>query len=150
MHATQTPAPPARDTIPPGLLRGMAALVVVALLLTSYAVLTDRPREGTPAPAAVVAERLVVLRGGDAQSVRVEEPGGALLFDLPHGGFVTVVQNSLAFSRGRLGLDPALPVRLVEYANGRFAVEDPASDWSVELYAFGADNEAAFRKLLPD
>lgn len=139
-----------KDSIPKGLLRGMVALAAVSLLLTSYAVITDRPLEGTPAPAAVTAERMIVLRGGDAQAVRVEDPDGTLLFDLQHGGFITVVQSSLAFSRKRAGVEPGLPVRLVEYANGRFAVEDAATGWSVELYAFGGDNEAAFRKLLPE
>lgn len=150
MHPAQPAAAPAdREAIPKGLLRGMAALVAVALLLTTYAVVTDRPHEGTPAPAAATAERMIILQGGDAQAVRVLNADGTLLADLPHGGFVTVVQSSLAFSRSRHGIDPTLPVRLVEYANGRLAIEDAATGWSVELYAFGGDNEAAFRKLLP-
>jgi putative photosynthetic complex assembly protein len=39
-------------------------------------------------------------------------------------------------------------VRIVEYTNGRLAAEDPLTGWSVELYAFGADNKAAFERLL--
>lgn len=150
MHPAQPVSAAQTDTIPKGLLRGMFALVMVALMLTTYAVVSDRPHEGTPAPAAVVAERMIVLKGGDAQAVSVLNPDGTLLFDLPHGGFITVVQSSLAFSRGRHDMDPTLPVRLVEYANGRFAIEDPSINWSVELYAFGGDNEEAFRKLLPN
>jgi putative photosynthetic complex assembly protein len=150
MHPAQPVSSADRDTIPKGLLRGMAALVAVALMLTTYAVVTDRPHEGIPAPAAVTAERMIILKGGDAQSVSVLNPDGTLLVDLPHGGFVTVVQSSLAFSRSRHDIDPTLPVRLVEYANGRLAIEDPSIGWSVELYAFGSDNEAAFRKLLPN
>lgn len=151
MHPAQPhPAAKAPETIPKGLLRGMLALVVVALLLTTYAVLTDRPHEGVPAPAEAKAERMIVLRGGGAQAVTVLNPDGTVLMDLPHGGFITVVQNALAFNRRKHDVDLALPVRLVEYANGRLAIEDPATGWSVELYAFGADNEAAFRKLLPD
>lgn len=150
MHPAQPIANTDRDTIPKGLLRAMAALVLVALFLTTYAVVTDRPHEGTPAPAAATAERMIILKGGDAQAVSVLNPDGTLLMDLPHGGFITVVQSSLAFSRGRHNMDPTLPVRLVEYANGRLAIEDPAIGWSVELYAFGGDNEAAFRKLLPN
>lgn len=145
IQAAKTP-----ETIPKGLLRGMLALVLVALALTTYAVVTDRPHEGVPVSGAVKAERMIVLKGGDAQSVSVLNPDGTLLFDLPHGGFITVVQNSLAFSRERHDMDPTLPVRLVEYESGRFAIEDPATGWSVELYAFGGDNEAAFRKLLPN
>jgi putative photosynthetic complex assembly protein len=141
------PARP-RDTIPRGLLRGMLALVLVSLALVTYGVATGRPLEGVPEPAAVVAERGIRLIGGDAQAVRVLAADGTPIADLAHGGFVTVVQNGLMTQRRRHGIDPALPVRLVRYANGRFAVEDPLTGWSVELYAFGADNEAAFARLL--
>jgi putative photosynthetic complex assembly protein len=41
-----------------------------------------------------------------------------------------------------------LPVRLVSFANGRLSLEDPETGWSVELYGFGSDNEAAFQRLL--
>jgi putative photosynthetic complex assembly protein len=151
MHPAQPlPAAKAPEAIPKGLLRGMLALVAVALLLTTYAVVTDRPHEGVPAAGAVKAERMIVLQGGDAQAVTVLNPDGSLLMDLPHGGFITVVQNAMAFSRSKHNVDLTLPVRLVEYTNGRLAIEDPATGWSVELYAFGGDNEAAFRKLLPN
>lgn len=139
-----------REMIPAALLRGIAALVIVSLGIVTFGVLTDRPHVGRPEAAATVAERMLVLRGGDAQSVRVETPDGAVLADLAHGGFVTVVQSALAFQRKRHGIDPAAPVRLVEFANGRLAVEDPATGWSVELYAFGGANEASWRRLLPN
>ncbi len=93
---------------------------------------------------------MIVLQGGDAQAVTVLNPDGSLLMDLPHGGFITVVQNAMAFSRSKhkRGPDPARPAGRIH--DGRLAVEDPATGWSVELYAFGGDNEAAFRKLLPN
>jgi putative photosynthetic complex assembly protein len=67
---------------------------------------------------------------------------------MAHGGFVTVIQNGLETERKKHGVDPMNPVRIVEYQNGRLAVEDPDTGWSVELYAFGSENKAAFERLL--
>lgn len=137
-----------REMIPPVLLRAMLALVLASLAITTFAVVTGRDTVGRPAPAAVTAERTIRLVGGDAQAVTVTDAGGTVIADLAHGGFVTVVQNGLMTTRRRHGIDPAAPVHLRAYANGRLAIEDPLTGWSVELYAFGADNRAAFARLL--
>ena len=71
-----------------------------------------------------------------------------MLADLAHGGFITVIQNGLQTERRKHGIDPALPVRLVRYDNNRLTILDPATGWSVELHIFGADNKAAFERLL--
>jgi putative photosynthetic complex assembly protein len=139
-----------REMIPKALLRAMLALAVGSLMLVSYGVVTDRPREGVPVPAAVVTERTIALIGGGAQAVTVLDDRGAVLADLPHGGFVTVVQNALEAARRRHGVDPDRPIRIVAYANGRLTMEDPETGTTFELHAFGADNEAAFRRLLQD
>jgi hypothetical protein len=39
-------------------------------------------------------------------------------------------------------------LRLVRRANGHTAIIDPATDWSIELIGYGADNIAAFARLL--
>jgi putative photosynthetic complex assembly protein len=137
-----------KEMIPVPLLRAMVGLVLVSLALTSYASLTGRPPVGQPEAAAVLAERMLILEGGGAQAVKVRAEDGSLILDLPHGGFITVVQNALETQRRRSSIDPLLPVRLVEYANGRLTVEDPVNGWSVETQGFGDDNEAAFRRLL--
>jgi putative photosynthetic complex assembly protein len=41
------------------------------------------------------------------------------------------------------------PVTLARHQNGRLTITDPETGWSVELTAFGSDNEAAFAALLP-
>ncbi len=150
MNFREAPALATRDRemIPKSLLRAMLALALGSLALVSYGVLTDRPHEGVPAPAAVISERTITLIGGGAQAVTVLDEKGNLLADMPHGGFVTVVQNALETARKRHGIDPDRPVRIVEYANGRLTMEDPDTGTSFELYAFGGDNEAAFRDLL--
>lgn len=136
------------EMIPKTLLRGMLVLALSSLALATFSVVTDRPTVGRPADAAVLEERSIILEGLDAQAVTVRDTAGNLLLDLPHGGFVTVIQSGVATQRRRHGIDPALPVRIVRYANGRLALEDPETGWSAELYAFGDDNKAAFERLM--
>jgi putative photosynthetic complex assembly protein len=137
-----------REMVPRMLLWAMVALAFSALALTSYAVLTKRPLEGVPSASTVLRERWVILEGHGAKAVTVRDTDGALLLDMAHGGFVTVIQNGLETERKRHRVDPLKPVRIVEYQNGRLAAEDPETGWSVELYAFGSDNKAAFERLL--
>jgi putative photosynthetic complex assembly protein len=126
----------------------MFALAMFALAITSLAVLTDRPPEARPQPAEVLRERWIVLEGHGAKAVTVRDADGRVIADMAHGGFVTVIQNGLETERRKHRVDPLRPVRIVEYANGRLVAEDPDTGWSVELYAFGRDNKAAFERLL--
>ena len=137
-----------RDMIPRTLLWAMFALAMSSLAITVFAVVTDRPPEAQPQPAEVLRERWIVLEGHGAKAVTVRDVDGDLLVDLAHGGFVTVIQNGLQTERKKHSVDPLRPVRIVEYQNGRLAVEDPDTGWSVELYAFGGENKAAFERLL--
>ncbi|MBD3763482.1 MAG: photosynthetic complex assembly protein [Rhodobacterales bacterium] len=139
---------PDREMIPRALLRGMLALALSALAVTAYAVATDRPHVGAPASAQPVAERWLILEGRDAQAVIVRDVDGTLLEDLPHGGFVTVIQSGMARARLVARVQGNPPMCIVRYANGRLVAEDPETGWSVELYAFGNDNKAAFERLI--
>lgn len=139
---------PEREMIPRTLLWAMLALALSALVITSFAVLTDRPRVGQPAPGKVVAERLVILEGRSARAVTVYDAAGKLIADLDRGGFVTVVQNAIQRARTVARIQGNPPIRFVRYDNGRLVAEDPASGASIELYAFGKDNKAAIERLL--
>jgi putative photosynthetic complex assembly protein len=137
-----------KEMVPRTLLWAMFGLAMASLAITSFAVLTGREPVAQPQPAEVVRDRWIVLEGHDAKAVTVRNTDGSVMLDLPHGGFVTVIQNGLATERKKHKVDPLKPVRIVEYANGRLAVEDPETGWSIELYAFGQDNKAAFERLL--
>jgi len=139
---------PDKEMIPKALVRAMFGLALATLAIVSVAVWTDRAPTGQPKPADIRAQMDLVLIGGGAKAVKVATPDGTVLADLDHGGFVTVIQNGLQTARRRHGIDPTLPVQLVDYANGRLAIHDPVTGWSVELHAFGNDNEAAFRRLM--
>lgn len=148
----QTRQPALRNTksemIPVALVRAMFALAAVSLAITTAAVVTGRPTVGQPKASEVVASRAIILEGNDAQAVTVRNPDGTLLADLPHGGFITVIQNAMARERLTHRIEGNPPVNIVRYANGRLVAEDPATGWSAELYAFGSDNKAAFERLL--
>ena len=137
-----------REMIPRALLWAMLALALSALTIASFAVLTDRPHSGTPLAGAVVAEREVILEGKSAQAVTVYDAQGTLIADLPHGGFITVVQNAIQRARTVARVEGNPPIHIVQYDNGRLVAEDPASGASIELYAFGNDNKVAVERLL--
>lgn len=145
---TQNRPSDSKEMIPKPLLLAMLGLVLATLAIVSLSVLTGRAPAGQPAPAAIVAERTIYLQGAGAQAVTVLDENRALLADLPHGGFITVIQNGVARARLTARVDQSLPVRIVEYANGRLTVIDDHTGWSAELGAFGSDNKAAFERLM--
>jgi putative photosynthetic complex assembly protein len=140
--------PEGRDMIPGYVVKVMFALAVISLALVAHARLTGAPVAAVPPAAEILQVREIVLIGGGAQAVRVETPDGQVLADMAHGGFVTVIQNGLQRERMKHKLSAELPIRIVEYANGRLAAEDPETGWSVELGNFGQDNRAAFERLM--
>jgi putative photosynthetic complex assembly protein len=137
-----------KDMIPKPLLWAMLALVLASLAVVSFAVLSDRDHVGVPKASEIVKERSIILQGGGAQAVTVLDADGTVLMDLPHGGFITVIQNAMERARLTANVDKLLPLRIVEYANGRLTVLDDYSGWSAELGAFGSDNRAAFERLM--
>ena len=139
---------PDKDMIPKTLLRAMLLLTVTSLAIVTAAVVSGRDTVGQPKASEPVASREIVLQGGGAKAVTVLDADGTVLADLDHGGFITVVQNGLARERLKNRLAATLPVEIVRYANGRLTLIDPSTGWSVELGNFGADNTAAFERLL--
>lgn len=140
--------PEEKEMIPKALLRAMLLLAVTSLAIVTAAVVSGREPVGQPKASEPVAVRTIVLEGGGAKAVTVRNADGTILADMDHGGFITVVQNGLARERLKNGLAATLPVEVVRYANGRLTLSDPATGWSVELGNFGADNTAAFERLL--
>ncbi len=147
MHSTLTPNRE-KEMIPRTLLLGMAALALSTLALVSFSVLTDRSHVGVPDTGTVVHSTAIILEGKSAQAVVVKRPDGTVLADLPHGGFITVIQSGMARERLVHGIKENPPINIVAYDNGRLVAEDPSTGWSAELYAFGSDNKAAFERLV--
>ncbi len=142
--------PQDREMIPRILLRAMFGLVLVTLALVTFARLTDRPLEAMPADGPVAQERVIQIFGSMSGKARVLDQHGGLIADLSEteGGFVSGVWRSLNHERAKANIDPNAPVRLVQFTDGRLALFDDATGFRVELRGFGADNTAAFLRLL--
>lgn len=139
------------EMVPVVLVRAMFGVMLAALALTSYAVLTDRPLAGVPAPSPVVSEITVRLDGERNGDVAVIGPDGAVLArsDEDMNGFIGVMWRTLARERLRQGLPDDAPIRVLRRADGRIDVIDDATGLDVELIGYGRDNVAAFAKLVP-
>lgn len=140
-----------REMIPKTLLRAMLALVVASLLIVTYARVTDRPLEATPPTGVAVAEeRLILLHGDMSGAARVLDLNGAVIADLDpsKGGFISGVWRVLQRVRAQHQVALDAPVRLVRWEDGRLSILDDTTGWRAELTGFGADNLAAFARLL--
>jgi len=136
-----------KEMIPRVLLRAMFGLVLAALALTTFAVVTDMPKAGVPHAAPVIQSRTFLLDGDGVRWVRLSDPDGTVLADLENGGFVAVVQNGLKRARTIRGLPTQATVTLTMYENGRMQMLDAESGWSVEIGSFGPQNRAVFERL---
>jgi putative photosynthetic complex assembly protein len=64
-------------------------------------------------------------------------------------GFVRTVMRIIARERLIAGGAKSEPFTLIRWDNGRLTISDPATGRKTELVGFGASNEEAFAKFLP-
>ena len=137
-----------RELIPRRLVIALFSMALASLLLTAFAVLTDRPKVGTPAMAPVLSERSVVL-DGNGKAMRVTDAAtGETILDLTNGGFISVVNDGLDRARLVARVEGNPPVTLTLFETGRLSLADPASGWSTELSSFGPGNTAVWLNVL--
>lgn len=142
-----------REMIPSVLLRAMLFLVLAVLVIVAFARLTDRPLEATrPEGVPVVQERSLQIFGDMSGAARVLDENGVVIADLSpeEGGFISGMSRVLSRERMKVGVPDSAPVRLVQYADGHLALFDDTTGWTAQIAGFGADNKAAFARLLED
>lgn len=144
-----------KEMIPMVLIRAMAILCICVLIIVSYARLTDRPLSAMPPSveqAPIVTERMIRIYGQLDGSARVFDVDGSLIAEYSNteGGFIAGIYRVLERERGAVGADASDPIRLVRFADGRLGLRDDLTDFRAELFGFGADNEAAFSRLLEE
>ena len=139
-----------KEMIPMVLVRAMFGLTFLVLLIVTYASVTDRPLEALPPVADVAIERTLVLKGDMSGAAQVFDDRGQIIADLDptQGGFVSGVYRVLERERTKHQVSLDAPVRLVAFDNGRLMIFDDTTGWRADLMGFGADNHAAFAKLL--
>ncbi|GAB5447254.1 photosynthetic complex assembly protein PuhC [Gymnodinialimonas sp.] len=144
-----------KEMVPTVLVRAMFILCVCVLIIVSYARLTDRPLSAQPPTVEevpIIHERTVQIYAEMNGSARVMGLDGTVIanFAPDEGGFVAGVYRVLERERGAVGAMASDPIRVVRFADGRIGLRDPLTDFRAELVGFGADNEAAFARLLEE
>lgn len=140
-----------KELVPRFLIQAMLALMVCSVALVSFAVLTDRPLEAVLVEAPIVAERSVILTGNRSGTYTVTDAttGEQIAMSSDEkAGFIGVMGKSIAFERGRHNLALDAPVRIVRRDNGHVAIIDDTTGMVVELIGYGADNVAAFARIV--
>lgn len=143
-------APPSK--IPAVLLRAIVAVVLFTLALTIGARILGLEPAATPDDTVgIVQERSIVVDGvlGGAALVTDGETGAVIAdLDATEAGFINGVMTALGRERMLHKIEGNPPVRIVQFADGRLGLRDPATGWRVELMGFGDDNRDAFLALL--
>ncbi len=135
------------------LLRGVAGLLILTLTMVTLARIFGMQPAATPDDTvAVVAERIIQITGKLDGSAKVADEDGRVFIDLGpmEGGFINGVHRALERVRMLNKVEGNPPIRLVQFADGRLAIRDPATGWRVELIGFGNTNRDAFAALLQD
>lgn len=136
-------------TAPRGVLLGLAALVLFALLAAAVARTMGPPAARVPEAEADVRlvlhfrdlpdGSLAVVDATDGAELAVLEPGT--------GGFVRGLMRAMARMRKQQGIGAEAPFELASQVDGRLVLEDPATGNRIALDAFGPSNVAAFSSL---
>ena len=140
-----------RDMVPRILVQGMFALMAASVALVALAQWTGRPNTGVLIAAPVVTERAVLLQGGRDMTYTVTDAAtGAVIARSsdPLDGFIGVIGRVIDRDRLVNRIEGTPPVRLVRRDNGHTAIIDDATGLTIELIGYGADNVAAFARLL--
>jgi putative photosynthetic complex assembly protein len=152
MTTSAMPRRRAEEKIPRVLVRGIIAMVLASIALTTFARVTGMPPAAMPPDGRteVVAERLIQIMGSLDASATVWDTDGTVIADLGpmEAGFISGVHRALTRERMLAKVEGNPPVRLVRFADGRLGLRDPETGWRVELIGFGDTNHAAFLALL--
>ncbi|MCF2871567.1 photosynthetic complex assembly protein [Octadecabacter sp. G9-8] len=138
------------DMVPLFLVRSMFGLMFAALCLVAYAQWADVPQSAVYQETPIVAQM-------DVQFVSSRE-GMSTVFDMDGNqiaasgddkmGFIGVIGIAVRREREVAGLANDTPITILKRESGTYGIHDPATGWSMELIGYGADNVAAFAKLL--
>lgn len=135
---------------PRGILIAIASLVGFTIFAVAVARLTGFDPSQAPVSPVVQVRDLRFEDAGDGDLAVYDHATGALVEMLPPegDGFIRGVLRTLARERRMHSVDPNGPYRLSLRENGRYTLEDPTTDFLVDLRAFGPTNEAAVGRFM--
>ncbi|MCK0151320.1 putative photosynthetic complex assembly protein PuhC [Marivita sp. S6314] len=141
---------PDKDLVPRMMVRAMFAMVMICLIMVSLYRWVDAPVQYTAPDSPVVIEKTLFLEGDMSGSAIVFSEDRTLVaeYSPEEGGFLSGMWRVLQRERtkARVALDGPVIIRARE--NNRLEIFDPSTGWGADLMGFGADNSAAFARLL--
>lgn len=144
IHATE------RELVPRIFVRAMFGMVMICLAMVSAYRWMDGPVQYTAPESPVVIERTLFLEGAMSGAASVYDADRTLIAEYTpeEGGFLSGMWRVLQRERTKARVDLDGPVIIRARENNRFEIFDPSTGWGADLMGFGADNSAAFAKLL--
>ncbi|MFG5384808.1 MULTISPECIES: photosynthetic complex assembly protein PuhC [unclassified Yoonia] len=139
-----------KEMVPRILVQGMFALMLASLGIVAYAQWAQVPNRGVLVEAPVVQSLDIVMTGDRNGIYQVMGTDGTLLASSADhkAGFIGVIGRVVDRKRLVYGLSSEQPLQVVRRENGNIAIIDETTAMSVELIGYGADNVAAFARLL--
>ena len=139
-----------KEMVPRILVQAMFALMVASLAIVAYAQWADVPNRGVLVEASVVQSLDIVMTGDRDGVYQVRGTDGTLLAASSDdkAGFIGVIGRVVDRKRLIYGMTSEQPLQVVRRENGNIAIIDETTAMSVELIGYGADNVAAFARLL--
>lgn len=149
-HTPNTMKHPEKLLVPPFVARAMFALMFLTVAMVAYARLSDAPLIAVVDQAPIVASLDVVITGNKTGIYQVSDLGGNVLARSsdPMAGFLGVMGRVIDRERLVRGVAADTPLQIVRRDNGNIAILDASTGMATELIGYGADNVAAFAKLL--
>ena len=141
-----------KEMVPKFLVQGMFALMLGSLALVAYAQWADVPQVGVLEPSPVAQSIDVTLTGDRSGTYEIRNADGAMIASTTddRSGFIGVIGRVIDRERTVQRVDPLGPITVARRENGNIAIIDPNTNFSIDLVGYGADNVAAFARLLND
>ena len=139
-----------KEMVPRFLVQAMFGLMAATLSIVAYAQWFDVPNRGVLIEAPITQSLEIVMVGDRSGTYEVMTTDGQLIASSSEekAGFIGVMGRVIDRERFVHDLTGNAPITVVRRENGNIAIIDDTTDLSVELIGYGADNVAAFAKLL--
>lgn len=140
-----------KEMVPRVLVQAMFTLMIASVALVAYAQWTDRPQVGVLIEAPIVQERSIYLTGDRTGNYVATDAltGDVLAVSSENkSGFIGVIGRVMDRERMLNNVSSTEPFSVVLRENGNVAIIDHSTENVVELIGYGADNIAAFARLL--
>lgn len=144
IHATE------RELVPRLFVRAMFGMVMICLIMVAAYRWMDGPVQYSAPQAPIVIEKTLFLEGAMSGAAKVFSEDGTLIaeYSPEEGGFISGMWRVLQRERTKARVDLNGPVIVRARENNRLEIFDPSTGWGADLMGFGADNSAAFARLL--